>query len=491
MKYKLCGILLCLCVIVVSLTAPLLESQGSSSRYHQHREALPKTEDMEESGFSTHLPLVEIDTGGMEIPGKMIYREDGTYYYSTAADGSELIFAHMNIVDHETEYNHVGDTPDISSRITIHVRGRSSRLFDKSSYAIRLVTENGLDNNPLPVMGMDAHHEWVLHGPYLDKTMMRNYMWYNIGGEIMGYAPNVRFCEVMVNGEYQGIYVMVENLTAGKNGARLPLTVSAKNNTFSGYLLQLNGGWETNRAVTNQFSYYAMRSDVPLEIVYPGRSNLTPEMIRSISQDFSDFEKALYSYDYDTGEYGYEHFIDTQSFIDYFLINEVTCNYDVGWFSTYIGKDPAGKLHMYLWDMNSACDNYQEKPIDRKNFALQYTLWYTMLMKDEKFTDALIDRYWELRETYLSPDYLCNYIEETAAYLGDAVNRNYERWGYVFSLEKPLLTPADRELHSYEEALSQMKDFLRERIAWMDENIDALRQYSAESKVKKYNENAN
>lgn len=228
-----------------------------------------------------------------------------------------------------------------------------------------------------------------------------------------------------------------------------------------------------------------------MEIVYPGRGSLTPEMARAISQDFSDFEKALYSYDYDSKGSGYSSMIDTRSFIDYFLINEATCNYDAGRFSTYIGKDPAGKLHMYLWDMNSACDNYQENPMAVHGFQMQYRLWYVMLMRDEAFVDALIDRYWELREIYLDPDYLCAYIDETAAYLGDAAERNYERWGSVFSLEEPLLTPASRELHSYEEALAQMKDFLRERIGWMDENIETLRQYAAESKVKKFNETAN
>ena len=57
----------------------------------------------------------------------------------------------------------------------IHVRGNSSRSFDKSNFAIRLIDENE-KNNPQSIMGMDAHHEWVLHGPYLDKTLMRNYM---------------------------------------------------------------------------------------------------------------------------------------------------------------------------------------------------------------------------------------------------------------------------------------------------------------------------
>ena len=62
---------------------------------------------------------------------------------------------------------------------------------------------------------MDAHYEWALHGPYLDKSLIRNYMWYNIAGEIMDYAPNVRFCEVVLNGEYKGLYVMTETITNG------------------------------------------------------------------------------------------------------------------------------------------------------------------------------------------------------------------------------------------------------------------------------------
>lgn len=490
MKYKLWGALLCACAIALSLAAPLLENDGKT-RYHQHRDAPAKVEDTAADGvFSTHLPLVEIDTGGAEIPGKSIYEEDGTHYYTTAADGSDTIIAHMDVVDHETTYNHAGDTPTLSTGIEIHVRGRSSRTFDKSGYALRLIHEDGT-NNPQALMGMDAHHEWALHGPFLDKTLLRNYMWYNIGGEIMDYAPNVRFCEVILNGTYQGVYVMLEKLTAGADGARLDLTVSAKNNTFSGYLLQLNGGSPTRGGVTDQFTYYAKRTAYQLDIVYPGRRSLTPEMETAISKDFSDFEKALYSYDYDTKEYGYKAYIDMQSFIDYFLINELTCNYDAGRFSTYIGKDTAGKFRIYLWDMNSACDNYQETDFGPEDFWLQNRLWYFMLMKDEDFVDALIDRYWQLRETYFDEDYLLTYIDETVAYLGEAIDRNYEVWGYAFGEEHDLLAPAQRNPRSYEEAVEQMKAFLRKRIAWMDENIDTLRQYSAESKVKKFNENAN
>lgn len=493
MRYRMLGCLMCACAVAVSIAAPLLET-GGRDRYHQHWDAPPKTEDAPDAAFSTHLPLVEIDTGGETIPGRASMDEEGALLgYTTTADGADRIKAHMDIVDHESTCNHPGDAPAISTDIEIHVRGRSSRTFDKSNYAIRLENPDGT-NNPQAVMGMDAHHEWVLHGPYLDKTLMRNYMLYNIGGEIMDYAPNVRFCEVMLNGEYQGVYVMMERITAGKDGARLDLTVDAKRNTFSGYLLRMDLdvlGKEETIADIDHFTSYAKRTQQELEIIYPGAGNLTETISREICQDFSDFEKALYSYDYDSEKYGYWTYIDTESFIDYFLINEITCNYDAGWLSTYMYKDTTGKYRMCLWDMNSACDNYQESQFSEKGFRMQNCLWYFMLMKDEDFVDALIRRYWALRDTYFSEEYLNRYIDDTVAYLGDAVDRNFQVWGYTFRPDHVLLHPAERNLHSYEEAIGQMKAFYAARLSWMDENIDTLRQYAAESKVKKFNENAN
>lgn len=491
MKYRLWGFGACICALLLSVAAPLFE-YGTDRRYHQHLEAVPKVEDRADSdAFSTHLPLVEINTGGISIPGKAIVDDKGKIlYYTTASDGSTSIPASMDIVDHENTYNHAGDAPEVSTGIEIHVRGRSSRAFDKSSYFIRLKNGDG-SNNPQKIMGMDAHHEWVLYGPYLDKTLLRNYMWYNIGGEIMDYAPNVRFCEVMLNGTYQGVYVMMENITAGKDGARLNLSVSAKDNTFTGYLLRLDEENKIPLKEVTHFTFYAKRTKQNLDIVYPGTANLTPEMTDAIGKDFSDFEKALYSYDYDNEKYGYDTLIDTESFIDYFLINEFICNYDAGWLSTYIYKDVSGKFRMCLWDLNSSCDNYQLSQTDPMCFQMQNCLWYFMLTKDEDFTDALIERYWELREIYLNTEYLNKYIDETVAYLGDAVERNYEVWGYSFGEECDMLLPRDRNPRSYEESIGQLKEFFAKRIAWMDENIDTLRQYSAESKVKKFNENAN
>ena len=492
MKYKIIGLAACLTVLLASVLIPLAASDDHA-RYHHHLEAAPKAVCQHgEDVFCSHLPLVEIETNGTEIPGKPIFDENGLQMpgYTTAADGSSTISAQIKIRDSKIQNNHLTDSAMLDSKIQIRVRGNSSRVFDKSSYAIRLVDENGI-NAPQCVMGMDAHHEWVLHGPYLDKSLLRNYMWYNIAGEIMDYAPNVRFCEVILNGEYQGLYVMAENITAGKEGARLNLSVDKKDSTFSGYLLRLDRGSDNPLQNLDSFTAYTRRTAMTLEVVYPGADNLTEKLQTAIRQDFSDFEKALYSYDYDSKKHGYAQYIDTQSFVDYFLINEFTCNYDAGWLSTYMYKDLDGRYRMCVWDFNSACDNYQESMNNPDHFEMQNCLWYFMLLKDEYFTDRLISRYYQLRKTYFDEDYLNSYIDDVIAYLGPAIDRNYEKWGYTFDREYDLLHPAERNPRSYEEAIADMKAFFHKRIAWMDDNIETLRQYSAESKVKKFNENAN
>ena len=487
MKYKLLGIVaVCLgllCALAVTVTA-----DSSKPRVHQHLTDAPYTAcGHTDNTFCTHLPLVVIDTQELDIPGRMILNENGAIVGLTKTKGMDVIPAKLAIIDNGNQNNHLSDTAQIQSHIRISVRGNSSRMFDKASYSIRLVDEAG-ENAPQAVMGMDAHHEWALHGPFLDQSLIRNYMWYNIAGEIMDYAPNVRFCEVVLNGEHQGLYVMTETITAGRNGARLELSVNKKDNMFSGYLLRLDRGSENNIKNIDSFTTYTYRNPLVLNIEYPGAANLTPEMAEAIRQDFSDFEKALYSFDYDSDTYGYKAQIDMASFADYFIINEVTSNYDAGWLSTYVYKGTDNRYRMCVWDFNSACDAYEEQTLPRDVFQLQHALWFHMLIKSPDFTDLIIDRYRELRKTTLSDAALDRYITDTIDYLGPAIERNFKVWENTFSPGKGLLIPSERNPRSYEEAVEDLRAYLDERLAWMDENIETLRQYSADSKVKKYNE---
>lgn len=487
MKFRCIGAIAAILVLIAAIGATALDHEDPDWRVHQHRTARQPDAGCtcDGSQLCTHLPLVVIETGGEDIPGEPVRDENGTRIgYTTTEDGEAMLKAKISVMSDDAHNHHPSDEPDLESETLIRIRGNSSRHFDKKGYLIRLVEEDGTHREE-KMMGMAAHYEWALHGPYLDKTLIRNYMWYNIAGELMGYAPNVRFCEVMIDGVYQGVYVMTETITNG-NDCRLNISEPIEGTDKTGYLIRVDRGSSTPMKNIETFTQYAYRSLQKKDIKYPRAGDLTPELANAIAQDFSDFEKSLYSFDYDTDDYGYFHDINVQSFVDYFIINEFTTNYDAGRLSTYIYRDIGGKYSMVAWDFNSACDNYQENSVmEPQCYAFPGYLWYFMLMKDESFNERIISRYRELRETYLSEEYLYQYMDDVEAYLGDAVERNFAVWGDSF--DKDLLHPAERNLHSHEEAMQQMEDFIHERGEWMDENIEVLRQYSHESKNKKFN----
>ncbi|MCD7722325.1 MAG: CotH kinase family protein [Clostridiales bacterium] len=484
MKYKIISAVAITGALAIALTANTLPVEGRDARMHQHLTSKQHDESCGCAGseLCTNLPIVIIDTFGKEIPGKAIENEDGTEEITLTDGGDEMLSITVSIIDNESGNNRPGDSAALTTESLIKVRGASSRYFDKSSYLLRFTDGNGEYTNE-PVMGMDAHYEWVLYGAYLDKTLIRNYMWYNIAGEIMEWAPNVRFCELILNGEYRGLYLMCESVTAGDN-CRLSLSDAVGDE--SGYLLRLDRGSSNEIKNIDTFSVLSWRTKYQIDIKYPRSGSLTDELIFSIKSDFSDFEKALYSYDYDTDDYGYWNYIDVDSWVDYFIINEFTMNYDAVAYSTYIYKDIGGKYKLAVWDFDSAFDNFAEDQYDPDGLWLQGRTWYFMLIKDEYFTSKIISRYNELREGVLSEEYLMDYIDSTLEYLGGAIERNFEVWGYTFE-DDEMLTPAERNLGSYEEAIEQYIDMIKQRGDWLDENIEVIQQYSHESKNKKYN----
>lgn len=471
--------------VLVLMTAVLLiagYTDPKQVRYEQHLEYNTSVSDIstsiEPETFSSRLPVVEIQTGGQVIPGRP---EEGQRVRTVE---NTYITARIKIREKEEQLNTLSQEPDVDSDVQIRVRGNSSRYFDKTGYLFKFVGED-LRQKEYEVMGMEKNSTWVLHGPFLDKTLMRNYMWYNLSGQIMEWAPDVRFCEVFLNNEYQGVYVMTEQISAGEG--RIEVTKYDGTAGASSYIACVDRESVNDVEYLDNFTFYTRRSRSRVEIKYPGAKKINPEITDYISRDFSKFEKSLYSYDYDSKRYGYQNDIDADSFVDYFLINEITQNTDAGLYSTYFYKDVGGKLKMCVWDFNNCCDNYMEGQTPMAGFFMQDRPWFFMLMKDEGFTEKIISRYKELRGGIFSDEYIKSYIEDTKHYLGTAIERNYKVWGYSFEPGYDLLLKEDRKINSYEEAVRQYETRLTSRLGWLDKHIDDIRFYSHESKNKKYN----
>ena len=502
MKYRIFAIIAAAVMLISSITVNQLKSESPVQRVHQHLSAsYPSGECKDVDELCTHLPIIRIDTQGQEIPGNPIldknYEEIG---YTTTPNGESEILVKIETVEKDGEWHYASSEADYSSSAYFRIRGNSSRNFSKKSYRIKLVSdENYEENQELPLLGMPADNDWALHGPFLDKTLIRNYMWMNISAEIMGYAPNVRFCEVILNGEYVGVYVLME--TIKEDDFRVNLSDYEAGSSVSSYMVLVDEYEENDFGDVNldNYTFYTWKleffvdSRTSFSILYPKTEELTEEVIEFIEQDISQIERGLYSSDMLINRYNYESELDVDSFVDYYILQEFLGNNDAFSRSTYLYRDIRGKLHIGpVWDYNNVLNNFfWTFPYD--GFLLANRGWYGRLMTDEEFVERVIDRYRELREGILSDEYLIHYMREVINYLGPAIERNDEVWGYSYDPELLSLmerhrpdsnqTLEDVNPSSYEDAITRMIDYMLVRGEWLDENIESLRQYSHPSKT--------
>ena len=507
MKYRIFGAVMTVVMLLSMAAFAYYDPDHPEARYQQHLEARGPDEGCDCGGteLCTHLPILRIETGGQEIPGEPIRENNTTVGYTKAEDGATEILVTIETVEGADVQHHASDDADQNSQALFRIRGNSSRRFDKKSYRIKLVEQDGVEKNPLSLLGMSADDDWALHGPFLDKTLMRNYMWMNLSAMIMGYAPNVRFCEVILDGEYQGVYVLME--TIKESDDRVDLSDYERGASSTSYLLRMDAVIQTNLqeeediAALDNYTWYTHRlefsrsSYTGFEVLYPGKFALTEELIDYIQRDISQIERGLYSSDMLSGLFDYDAYLDVDSFVDYYILQEFLANNDAFSRSTYLYRDVRGKLTASpVWDYNNVLDNFI-RPFSSSGFLLPSRSWYGRLMTDEDFVERVIRRYRQLRAGILSDEYLLGYIDDVIEYLGPAIERNDQVWGYSYDVNNLTdgnvriptsgsgQTREDVNPGSYAEAVEWMKDYMLERGAWMDAHIEELRQYCHPSKT--------
>ena len=108
-----------------------------------------------------------------------------------------------------------GDIVSFEGYIGIEFRGASSQSFPKKSYGLETRDENNEDFT-VSLLGLPEEEDWILYGPYSDKSLMRNILIYDLSRDIEMYASRSLFVELTINNVYQGVYVFMEKLKRNK-----------------------------------------------------------------------------------------------------------------------------------------------------------------------------------------------------------------------------------------------------------------------------------
>lgn len=379
-----------------------------------------------DEGFTSNLPIVVLSIEGELAEYKDF--SDGMEVVDTAVD--PWSDGEISVIDTGMEQNHLTDTPVFTSELKIKKRGHTSFTFDKPQYLIKL-TEDG-EKRDVDVLGMGESDSWILNGSMADKSMIRNYLSYRIASEIGGgaMAPDCRFCEVLLcdadgNYEYQGVYLFQETVSRGES--RVDIDEYKKKNTYTSYIVRRDR-FTNFDVMLNTYGRINGLSEQWIGLKYPSESKLTPETKAYIEADFSRIEQVIYAEDEDLFAV-YDKYIDMDSFVDYFLINEFFGNYDAGEHSTYMYKNSGEKLCIGpVWDFDQAMNNYFGDEMDPQTLAFQTKPLYEQLTKDERFITCLKERYAALRKGALSEEHVFAVMDETVAYLKSARVREWYRW---------------------------------------------------------------
>ncbi len=402
---------------------------------------------------------------------------------------------HMGIIfNGEGQTNHVWDSYNAyDGFIGIEFRGQSSlALFDKKGYGIETRNADGSNNN-VSFLNFPEENDWVFHGPYSDKTLMRNALAYLLANDIMVYAPRVRFIELIINDDYQGVYLLTEKIKKDKDRvdiADLNDTDISGDELTGGYILKIdkasgpafNDGFESSYKPfsgawqTTSFLYH-----------YPKPDDITFEQKQYIKNHIDQFEDLMKSDLYDDPNLGYPNWIDVESFIDFFIINELTKNPDAYRLSTYFHKDkdsndPRIKMGP-VWDFNLGLGNvdYCTGGSHTGFVATSFNslcgddfwvihFWWERLLRDPNFIEGIKSRWEELRAGVFSNERLVARIDSMENHLSQAQIRNFQRYPILENYIWPNYTVEG----SYSGEVQRLRNWIVSRAEWIDENLNIL-----------------
>lgn len=423
-----------------------------------------------ETFTSSDLPIVVIDTYGSSIPDNPKIQA-GLKIYNKGPG----------------QRNYLTDVPEFDGHMGIEMRGSSSQSFPKKSYGFESWDALGytIDTS---FLGMPSESDWILNANYTDKTFLRNVMAYQIWQNMGHYATCYQFVELVLNGQYQGIYVFSEKIKRDKNRldiSKLSISENSGDELTGGYIFKVDK--QTGSGGAGWISSYAPSvspngQTIYFQYEYPKAEDLTSQQSTYIKNYVYDFETALKSESFSDTNSGFRKYAKEKTFIDYFMVNELSKNVDGYRLSTFLNKErdsKGGKIRMGpVWDYDIAWHNayYCEGDLVT-GWAYQFPcpddywqvpFWWSRLLEDPRYENNLACRWQDLRQNMLSDQWFDNYIDSISGQLMESQERNFAKWPIlgVYIWPNPLPYPP-----TYQEEIDVLKTWMHDRLSWLDENM--------------------
>ncbi|VBB46718.1 Secreted protein with CotH, lamin and Por secretion system C-terminal sorting domains (fragment) [uncultured Paludibacter sp.] len=409
---------------------------------------------------SSNLPIVIITTD--------VNPSTGTQY--TIVDEPKVP-ATMKIIYHpDGSRNYVSDQNNSSylnynGKIGIEIRGTTSQWLEKKPYGLTTYKSDGVTNNNVSILGMPKENDWVLNSLAFDGSLIRDYLSYDLYRDMGNYSPREQYCEVIVNGDYKGLYIFMEKLKVDEN--RINVT---KMTTSDIIYPAVSGGYVTksDKTTGNDPVAWTMYSDngwgVDFIHDYPKPENITREQknyIYNVFQTLMNRANAQNS----SIENGFPDVIDIPTFIDFMIMSELASNVDSYQYSTYYHKDRRGKLRAGpIWDYNLTygLDVFANRSLTTvwqfDNDDNEGPKYWKSLFNNATFKCYLSKRWSELitSEQALNKTIIYSKIDNIVSLITEAAAREQTRWGTVGNLSSQI---------------SSIKYWLSDRMSWMDARL--------------------
>ena len=394
----------------------------------------------------------------------------------------------LKIIDPPAQYQTDQDQPNVyAGKDGIERRGSSSQSFPKKAYSFETRLDNGEDND-VSLFGWPEDADYILYPSYHEKSLMHNVLAMEIYRAMGFYASRTRFVELIIDNSYQGVYVVMEKIKRGEGRvdiSKLEPDEVVGDDLTGGYIVKIdkqtgtqNGGW-----LSNYYSLSSQPKGIYFQYHYPENA---PAQQRSYIKDYvSSFESALKSPLFKDPQNGYRKWINLESFVYYWILNEVSKNVDGYRLSTFMYKDKdskGGKLTIgppwdndisfgnadycqgqsyqgFSWNFNTIC------PED--GFHLPF--WWDKLLQDSFFVDSLSRTYdYHRKHGKLSQEFLFGLIDSMKVELEEAQIRNFNKWNILGQYVWPNPYPIPS---SWQGEVQELKNWLSNRLAWLDNNI--------------------